>query len=336
MFWSVAAVLLFFVFSNREYDINIRLVLVGLITLMGISVSLLINKILIPRFLFRNQPVKFYYLLGGLFLISLWAILITVFIILLFSMHYLPEAVIPNRKDVTILLTGNYLFVILAAVIHFIRESYHRQIEKTRLERSTREMELKLREVRLKLLQDQIHPHFIFNMLNNLYGLVSEDAAQSREIILKLSSLLEYMLYECNEPLVPIRQELGFILNYTELERIRREDFNVKINFPGDNITGKIAPLVLFSFVENAFKHGLNNEKDAFINISLTTNDRQLHFKVRNSISSHFNGQPLKTNRGIGLENIRQRLSLIYKDKYNLHISNDGKHYETQLTIHLK
>ncbi|WP_462318403.1 sensor histidine kinase [Marinilabilia sp.] len=336
LFWMFAAALLFFIFSNREYDINLRLVLVGIVTTMGFSISVLINKVLIPRFLFRDQLLKFYYLLGGLFLISLWVILISVFVILLFSMHYLPEAVIPGQKDVVILLTGNYLIVILAGVIHFIKESYHRQMEKNQLERASREMELKLKETRLKVLQDQIHPHFIFNMLNNLYGLVAEDAAQSRKVILKLSSLLEYMLYECNEPLIPLKKELDFILNYIDLERIRREAFNLQISFADNTESEMIAPLVLFPFVENAFKHGLSNEPDAYIKLSHKIIDRELIFMVQNSIVQHPGRQPGTNGHGIGLENIQQRLSLIYQNKYDLQINNDGKDHHIQLKIQLK
>ncbi|PWE00952.1 sensor histidine kinase [Marinilabilia rubra] len=336
LFWIIAAAILFFVFSNREYNINIRLILVGLVSLMGISISTLINKDLIPRFLFRNKPLRFYYLLGGLFLISLWVIFILVLIILLFSMYYLPEAVIPSRKDVVILLTGIYLFVILNAVIHFIRESYQQQMEKNELERTTREMELKLKEARLKLLQDQIHPHFIFNMLNNLYGLVSEDTALSRRVILKLSSLLEYMLYECNDPWIPLRKELDFILNYINLERLRREPFNVQINVADNVEPVRIAPLILFPFIENAFKHGLSPEADAGITISLEIKDKLLLFEVQNSIAQFPQKKANATLHGMGLKNIRQRLSLIYQDNYELKIKNDGKTYQVRLQIQLK
>lgn len=332
-FWIFAAALLFLIFSNREYNLYIRIVLVALVSLIGFSSSILVNQVLIPRYLFRKKRFWFYYLLTAVFLVSLWIILVTVVIILLFSMNYLPEAVIPDRKDVTILLTGNYLMVILAGIIHFIQESYQQQLEKKQLEQIKREMEFKLREARLKLMQDQIHPHFVFNMLNNLYGLVSEDAAQSRRIILKLSDLLEYMLYECNEPLIPLKKELVFIQNYIELERIRHVDFQVTVDFPEQPGAMEIAPLVLFPFVENAFKHGLNNTPDSFIHISLTTDNKTLYFSVENSNlrSAQYSSDPGK--HGIGLKNVQERLSLVYGDNYDLQIDENEDIYQINLKI---
>ena len=333
LFWTFAAALLFLIFSNREYDLYIRFVLVALVSLIGFSSSILVNQVLIPRYLFRKKRFRFYYLLTSVFLVSLWIILVTVVIILLFSMNYLPEAVIPDRKDVTILLTGNYLMVILAGVIHFIQESYQQQLEKKQLEQIKREMELKLRQARLKLMQDQIHPHFIFNMLNNLYGLVSEDSVLSRRIILKLSGLLEYMLYECDAPLLPLQKELTFIQNYIELERIRHEVFDVTVNFPGKTEGIEIAPLVLFPFVENAFKHGLSNAPGSFIHISLTVDDGTIHFSVKNSNLRIHEETATPGNHGIGLKNIQERLILIYGDKYDLQIADEGETYQISLKI---
>lgn len=334
-FWLLASALLFFVFSNREYNVNIRLVLVLVVSLIGFFSSLLVNQILIPRFLFKNKRFIFFYLLTALFLISLWVIIVTIFMILLFSISQSPEVVIPDRKDVTILLAGNYLMIILAGIIHFIEESYQQQLEKKQLEQIHREMALKLRETRLKLMQDQIHPHFVFNMLNNLYGLVSEDAAQSRRLILKLSDLLEYMLYECNEPRISLKKELNFIQNYIELERIRREDFQLTVNFPDTIGNTEIAPLVLFPFIENAFKHGLGNFPDSFIDILLTIEKETLHFSVRNS-KSRLSNSPNPSKHGIGLLNVQERLALIYGKKSDLQIHEEKDLYEINLKIELK
>ncbi len=336
LFWLLGAALLFFVFSNREYNLNIRLVLVAVVSLIGFCSSVLVNQILIPRFLFRKKRFLFFYLLTAVFLISLWIIIVTIFMILLFSISQSPDVVIPDRKDVTILLAGNYLMIILAGIIHFIEESYQQQLAKNHLEQIHREMELKLREARLKLMQDQIHPHFIFNMLNNLYGLVAEDTGQSRRLILKLSDLLEYILYECNEPLIPLEKELSFIQDYIDLERIRHEDFKLTVNFPDNVGNTEIAPLVLFPFVENAFKHGLGNASDSFINISLMVDNGTLIFTVKNSKPrlSTITRKPEKN--GIGLQNIQERLSLVYGEKSDFHIHNDDKTYQINLRIKLK
>ncbi|MDY6800085.1 MAG: histidine kinase [Bacteroidota bacterium] len=135
---------------------------------------------------------------------------------------------VPSRNDIVILVTGSYLFVIIAVVIHFIKESYRRLVEKNELAEQKKVTDLKFKEAKLKLLQAQIHPHFLFNMLNNLYGLVNESVDNSRDVIMKLSELLDYMLYECDKPKVRLNKEIRFINNYIELERIRHDEhFNL-------------------------------------------------------------------------------------------------------------
>ncbi|MCD4833445.1 MAG: histidine kinase [Bacteroidales bacterium] len=337
IYWLAAAFLMFFIFSNRNYDLQIRLILVSLLIVVSYFITLTINKYLIPKFLFSGKLFVFAYILFAVFIFTLWIISFSVFIILLYSAFNLPNIIIPQRDDIVILIAGNYLIVIMAAVIHFVKESYRRLIEKNNLEKQRQLAEIKLKEANLKLLQGQIHPHFLFNMLNNLYGLVKENVDSSREVIIKLSGLLDYMLYECDKREVLLKNEIEFINNYIELERVRHDDdFNVKVNFPSNIDDIKIAPLVLFPFVENAFKHGFHNPNESFINIELNIDFDKLKFEIENSISKMQADKYLnQEGKGIGLKNIKERLELIYKDKYNLEIINDENTFKVNLEVDL-
>jgi len=243
--------------------------------------------------------------------------------------------IIPQSSDIIILLTGNYLVILLSAIFHFIKETYRKLIEKNEVEIQKQVAESKLQEAKLKLLQGQIHPHFLFNMLNNLYGLVSENSETSKDVIIKLSDLLDYMLYKCDKPSVFLNDEIQFINNYIELERIRHDEhFNVSTHFAAipDNI--KIAPLILFPFVENAFKHGFHNPSGNYINLNLSVINQQLNFTIENSISEVVNDKYLKQEgRGIGLNNIKERLEMIYTGKYHLDIKEDKTRFAVKLVI---
>jgi sensor histidine kinase YesM len=335
IYWLVAAFLIFFVFSNRNYDIQIRLALAGLLIVTSYLISRAVNNYLIPRLLFQGKIKLFIYSLFAMFILTLWLITLSIILILLYSLYYLPEAVTPAREDLLILVSGNYLVVILAAVIHFIRESYRRMLEKQNVEMQRQETEEKLKEVHLQLLQGQLHPHFLFNMLNNLYGLVKEDAKASREVIVKLSDLLDYMLYEGNKEEVDLNEEIQFIRNYIEMERLRHdEDFNVQFDFPGNTREIQIAPLILFPFVENAFKHGFRNTENPFIHIELKTDEENLIFRISNSAAEPSSDPYLnQESRGIGLKNSRERLNLLYKDKHRLNIEQQNKTYTVHLEI---
>ncbi len=337
IYWIFAACLMFFIFSNRDYNFQLRLVLVGLLIVTSYFITLTINNYIIPKFLFTGKTFTFIYIIFAVFVFTFWLISFSVILILVYSAYYLPNLIIPQQDDILILIAGNYLVVIMAVVIHFIRESYRRLIEKDNLQEQKQLTELKLKEANLKLLQGQIHPHFLFNMLNNLYGLVKENAENSREVIIKLSGLLDYMLYECDKQEVVLEKEISFIKNYIELERVRHdEDFNVKVNFPGNIDDVKIAPLVLFPFVENAFKHGFHDPKESFIHMKFNIELDKLNFEIENNISKVLSDKYLnQEGEGIGLKNIRERLELIYKDKYRLDIINNKNTFKVKLKIDL-
>ena len=336
IYWLVAASLLFFIFSNRGYDHTIRLVFVSFIITLSYIVTYIVNNYLIPRYLFAGKLLIFIYLIVGVFITILWLILYSLILIVIYN-AYNPNIMVPQKDDIIILVTGSYLIIVFATVIHFVKESYRKLIEKNDIIKQKQIAEIKLNDAKLKLLQGQIHPHFLFNMLNNLYGLVKESADESRNVIVKLSDLLDYMLYKCDKSEVLLADEIQFIKNYIELERIRHdENFNVTINSADFIDDLKIAPLVLFPFVENAFKHGFHNPTESFVIIDFHIKDQQLNFNIENSISKVINDKYLKQEgKGIGLKNSKERLELIYKDKYRLDIEEDVRRFSVKLVIDL-
>ncbi len=199
------------------------------------------------------------------------------------------------------------------------------------------ELQTKTMQSELKFLRSQINPHFLFNTLNNLYALTLKKSDDAPEIVLKLSEMMRYMLYECNERKVPLYKEVTYMKNYLDLERLRQHKMiDIKMDITGDVSDQRIAPLLLIPFIENSFKHGLSNEIDhGFVNISLKINGNHLIFEIVNSKGP---SQPKQTHRrsgGIGLVNVRRRLNLIYDEAYKLEIKNDPNQYKVKLDLTL-
>jgi hypothetical protein len=179
-------------------------------------------------------------------------------------------------------------------------------------------------QAELLALKHQINPHFLFNILNGLYGLAfRNDDEPTAEGIAKLSLMMRYMLYESNSNLVPLQKELEYIQHYIDLQKLR-------IQSPEK----KIAPMVLIPFIENAFKHGISTVHSSFIEISLNLHADSLVFGVINPIHREGKGGQ-DTPGGIGLQNVRRRLELLYPDRHQLVITAEDARYHIQLTLSL-
>jgi sensor histidine kinase YesM len=197
----------------------------------------------------------------------------------------------------------------------------------------------------LQLLKAQVHPHFLFNSLNNIYSFALEASPKAPEMILKLSNLLHYMLYDCKQPLVPLEKELKMINNYISLEQIRYgERLSLKVTFKEIQSTHNlkreqelIAPLLLIPFVENSFKHGTSKMlTDPMVVLKITLDDNILFFRLVNSKPAG-NKEILKTtSRGLGLKNVRKRLELLYPDRHELRITENNSEYSVWLKIVLR
>ena len=330
IYWAVASLLLFFIFSNQQYDLVIRVPVVLVLTLMSIGVTQLINRYLIPRFLFQRHFFRFFYLLLFTIVFSIWVNILCIILILFYTTVHFRGSALPNDTDLILLLSGSYITIFFATVVHFIVESYSKLIERDRIERQKTETELKLKEAKIKLLQGQLHPHFLFNMLNNLYGLWMEKSESTPDVILKLSALLDYMLYECDKERVPLEQEVQFLKNYIDLESIRHDSrLSLNVQLPDSYQNAEVAPLILFTFVENAFKHGVNrNTGDSRMNVCISYKINSIHFAINNNYSPSKN-----SSQGIGLENVKERLNLLYPGKHELKIDTQNNIFSVELNI---
>lgn len=189
------------------------------------------------------------------------------------------------------------------------------------------------KEAKLRLLKEQLNPHFLFNTLNNLYGLSITKSEKLPDLMLKLSELLRYSLYETDEVTVPLDEEVLYLENYLALEKVRLEATSkVHFNQKGDFSSLSIAPMLLIVFVENAFKH-TEKSKLSSIEVGLEAHENQLFFSCKNSYDKNVSNE-LNTTGGIGLKNVRQRLNLLYPKCHDLTIS-EGEHYYT-VELHIR
>lgn len=225
-----------------------------------------------------------------------------------------------------------YAVVLAAAAIKLIKRNYQNETLAESLAKEKLDAEL-------KLLKAQIHPHFLFNTLNNLYALTLQNSPKSSEVVLKLSNLLDYMLYECNVPRVPLTKEIKQIQNYIGLEQLRYDDrLEVAFTSTGNLANKQIPPLLILPFVENAFKHGVSMESEhAFITIDISVRGDVMSLKVENSKNEdEQSARQASYTKGIGLKNVRRRLDLLYNDNYDLQIFDEDDSFLVVLRLNLE
>ncbi len=185
----------------------------------------------------------------------------------------------------------------------------------------------------IRLLKAQVHPHFLFNTLNNIYSFTLNRSPHAAELVQKLYDLMYYMMHECNETLVSLEKEIEILKNYSSLERVRygsRLDFAIDISgYPGDK---EIAPLLMIPFLENSFKHGTSQTlKKPWIKLKIRITENRLFFTLANSKPPQKESPAI--NKGIGLTNIRKRLGLIYGSAHILLLENNAESYSVQMEV---
>jgi two-component system LytT family sensor kinase len=209
----------------------------------------------------------------------------------------------------------DYAVVALGVCLKIIRDW-------DRKDRLQSQLQHEKRDAELQFLRAQIHPHFLFNTLNNLYGLALTGSPHTADSIMRLSGLLDFILYECGGERIPLQKEVELIRHYIELERLRFGDrLDLRFHHDEGDTTVQLAPLLLLPFVENAFKHGagtVNNE--VFVRIDLHVTGQKLHFQVENSTAPHNRNHPPNGQNGIGLRNVVKRLELLYPGRHSLRV----------------
>lgn len=221
-------------------------------------------------------------------------------------------------------ITGLF-FMLLSSAVYVISSNFRSREQRKSLENEKLNAEL-------AFLKSQINPHFLFNSLNNIYSLAYQKSEKTPEAILKLSEIMRYMLYESNEETVRLEDEINYLQNYIELQKLRfKEKVFVDLRVDIDSHEHRIMPLLLISFLENAFKHGISTDANQPIRIVIEVQDGRLHFKAENA-KSHVNKDQTK---GVGLANLKRRLQLGYPDRYTINVVETEKYYSSELFLYL-
>jgi sensor histidine kinase YesM len=263
-----------------------------------------LNYYLVPKYLLQRKI--WHFLVGFLILVLICAI---------YAQHaQLSLNAVKALAGVNISQGRNVLpFVHVAGIAATIKLLKYWYLQK----KQTVEAEQQRNVAELKLLKAQLHPHFLFNTLNNLYSHTLEFSPKSPEIVLKLSALLRFMIYESNVSSIPLSKEIELLQDYISLEQLRYGDrLDISVAVTGEVERYQIAPLLLLPFLENAFKHGTSKQIDqCWISFNLSMEDNFMRFKLVNSIDPN-PGADSSELKGIGLNNVVRRLQLLYKDNY--------------------
>lgn len=287
--------------------------------------------VLMPHFAFKKKyAIYIALILSAIFIMVLLKFNLTYYLI---STNVWPEG------HTTDTLTFNYIFDMMIGELYVITFVTSIKITLDFLQEHKRVVDLEKAQLETELLflKTQISPHFFFNTLNNIYSLAVEESKNTPKIILKLSELMRYLLYETRSKRQSLENEILCIQNYLDLERIRHNtELEIDMSISGDIHDKKIAPILLLSFIENAFKHGVHKSIGGVkITIDFSIIEDFLYFTISNPIPQlNEQKEDLNQSRGIGLKNVKKRLALGYNENdYNLTINNENNMFVVKLKI---
>ena len=316
LFWVAVWFFYFYFFSyNSEDELYITWFSSALLPVTMISTYITVF-LLIPKFLLRKHYGRFALYSFYLLIFTSYEIVLIIYACLILILKFNVTNMPPMSKNFAFVLILVYLVAGLVSLINIVSRNIKTTTLNKELENKILNTQLQLKEQELNYLKQQIQPHFLFNTLNTIYGFAIKQSKQTPDIILKLSNLLDYILYQINKPKVRLKDEIDHIKEYVELEEIRFSDV-LEVIFTIENITDDIdiAPMMLIPFVENAFKHGSIVHDKLRINLDIRIEAGDLIFKIENT----FKNESLNTEKGgIGIENIKKRLELNYMNRYIL------------------
>lgn len=327
IFWAI----IFIQYSIDNWYIARKSILIYIISLIlkeGLLLGIVYSNllVLIPRF-FKEKKYLNYFL--SVFIIGL---VYTAFTIILIEQYligdiknWILECSIQGKVSVDFLVGMRYF--VISFLFYLIQQRYEeqQQITSILLEKTKSD---------LNYLRSQINPHFLFNTFNNLYGLAIEKSEKTPEVILKLSDMMDYMLYESNELEVPLEKDIENLKNYMDIELLRQKNIkNISFQINGNITNQKVAPLLFLPLLENGFKHGVNTSiENGFLESSLQIDNTTITFKMKNNVSKNYNNT---LNRGIGLTNLLKRLDLTYPNRYRFETKTEDGIFYTFLQLKL-
>jgi two-component system LytT family sensor kinase len=328
IYWALFVLIGSFIFSYQQnfpylfYFLNLVVHLPVLILY-----TYFVVYVLVPNFLLKGRYFSFF---GSLSLSSGLASLLKLYISRnVYYALFIPAALHPKDWYSVDGFLINLLWIMGPTVLFAMFKYYKNWI---RSQDISNEAERKRLATELQVLKGQLNPHFLFNTLNNLYSLALSKSSKTAVVIAKMSEMFHYILYECNATEVPVSKEIKLIENYIELEQIRYSDrLSVKFEKDVDNMNHLIPPMLLYSYVENCFKHGSSRDPNMpWIKISLRVKNSCLTFEALNSIPE--NGIGVNTE-GVGLLNAKRRLELIYPQNHRLTVRKENSEFFVRLDI---
>ncbi|WP_222931482.1 sensor histidine kinase [Xanthovirga aplysinae] len=327
LFWGITYWVLLSIFTEGIKASKIEYIYTGIFIfplLFGVYINLLL---LIPKLLYR----KYYFLYTST--VTLGILISSKMNLLLFEKYidqFLPGYYFISYYELDDICLFSLTLIVLTTLLKLSKERFLLQEEKQKVV----SLEKEKAEAELKLLSNQLNPHFLFNSLNVLYSLAINKKEETPHAIIQLSDTLRYVIYEANQEMVPLEAEIALINNYIELQKYRtgskaKIDFKEEVEYPET----KIAPMLLLPLVENSFKHGIKGDlENTFLKASLKANEKKVEFRIQNNkgisqeIKKHQNG-------GLGLKSIKKRLQLIYPDNHQFETSEDHHSFSVKLSI---
>jgi len=295
------------------------------------TISYFVVYFLVPKYLLKKLYKSFILYTIYTLILSVYAIILSVLFALVYLADLNPENASPITKTLPFIILGVFFVVLIVVTLSLILHNYKSIVKNEDLKNKILQTQLQLKEQELKLLKMQIHPHFLFNSLNTIYGFALKKGEETPKMILKLSNLLDYILYQIEKPSVSLENEIYHLQDYISLEKLRFHD-TLQVNLIKESAVENIniAPMMLIPFVENSFKHGAIVNGVLVINILIKKIDNTILFEVENSII-----EKSKSEGGIGLENIQKRLKMLYPNAHTLEINENDQRFKVSLTLQL-
>ena len=274
----------------------------------------------VSKFLFRKKylPYGFFVLLG---------MIVSFYTHELFSWFFEPD-LLPNEDDHINFLTFSFIILMLITASAAVK-LFQQWVMDTQL---IHDLDLAKTNAELEQLKNQINPHFLFNMLNNANVLIEDDPTKASQVLMKLSDLLRYQLYDSSREKVLLTSEIHFLEDFLNLEKIRRDNFNFLIAKEGELSGVQVTPLLFISFVENAVKHNNDSTKLSYVNLFFLVRHNELFFRCINSKPAV---KAVNKSGGLGLSNIKRRLELLFPASHDLKIEDNPEKYCINLTLKL-
>lgn len=338
--WIILFILPQLLITGGSFE-NIRTSLIIFFNTLVFGIIFYVNYLwLVPKFLHNRKRIIYW---TGALLIAVIMLMCSSFIFpMLFPdsrMHERrpvreqtgPE---PERKGLPFPVRMYfYNFFITSSLVTGFAIALRYSEQSARSESEIKELEKEKLDSELAMLKNQVSPHFFFNTLNNIYSLIEINQKDAQEAVLSLSKMMRYLLYESEHGNTRLSNEIEFMKGYIDLMKLRMSTrVSLRVDFPENYEDMDIPPLLFISFIENAFKHGISYKNNSFIEIALKTDSKRISFITKNSTSKGYSEAP-QVDSGIGLENIKKRLALLYPGKHDLRIGEEDSIYTVELVI---